>query len=400
MISVASGDMILAEKNPDIFIEKIIKSVKDFVGNYYAIAAISGGIDSTIAAYLSWLALGPQLKLFFIDTGYMRIDEPENVINAYSEMGLEVEIIDASQIFYRVTLGLEDAEEKRIHFKEAFYRILSKYMQREGIAFLIQGTIASDWRGKFSHIKTRHNVLYQAGIKPEERYGYSVIEPLANIYKTQVRKLAHYLKIPRRLIERQPFPGPGLLIRCLGKCTLEKIITVREVTKVVEEEFSHYKSPSQYFIAISERGIEISPTEVHNFNEEPIKNCIISEKIKIYSFHEKATGIKDGRRAYGKILGIECDLEKLKGKLEKVIEIFNLKLPEYTRLLIKLGERKIGKYAIMIRSIETSDFMDAKVFIPPLEALLKINDLILEDKRVGQVFFDVTPKPPATIEYE
>lgn len=151
-----------------------------------AVAAISGGVDSTTAAVLVRRAIGDRLRAVFIDTGFMRLNEPAHVKELLRDV-LPIEVIDARDRFYREMLGLSDAEEKRIRFREVFYEVLSGGVAREyGCDWLVQGTIAPDWiETRGGGIKTQHNVLEQIGIDTASKYGFKLIEPLRELYKTR-----------------------------------------------------------------------------------------------------------------------------------------------------------------------------------------------------------------------
>ncbi len=225
-----------------------------------ALAAISGGVDSTTAAVLVRRAIGNRLKAVFIDTGFMRFNEPAHVKDILNDI-LPIDIINASDSFYHEMLGLSDAEKKRIRFREVFYGVLSEIARGYGCDWLVQGTIAPpDWiETRGGGIKTQHNVLEQIGIDTASKYGFKLLEPLRELYKDQVRELARTLNVPNEIVNRQPFPGPGLSIRAVGgELTLEKLDVVREATRIVEEGLEGM-GLSQWFAAAWE--YEFTPDE-------------------------------------------------------------------------------------------------------------------------------------------
>jgi len=382
------GEPALVESNPEVYVENAIRIIRETVRDRFAISAVSGGVDSAVATMIAWLALNDALRPVFIDTGYMRLGEVEQVKDFYGKMGLEIDILDAQETFYKATMGLCDAEEKRKALREVFYKVLTSYARSIGASFIVQGTIAPDWIETVGGIKTQHNVLYQIGIRPEERYGVTILEPIANLYKSQVRILARYLGIPEEIHKRQPFPGPGLLVRCVGCCERRKLMVLKLATRIVENELEG-AGASQYFAAILSKAtpakIREAPSELSNY--------------KTYSFVEKATGVKGDVRAYGLILGLGGDLDELYRSRERLLKAFNL-MGNYTRLLLLIDERMMGDYAIAVRAVKTEDFMTADAFDVDLNKLRTIADKLLGIEDVAQVFYDITPKPPATIEFE
>ncbi len=381
------GEPALVESNPEVYVESAVRTIRETVRDRFAVSAVSGGVDSAVATIIAWLALNDALRPVFIDTGYMRLGEVEWVRDLYGRMGLEIDVIDAREEFYRATSGVCDAEEKRKVMREVFYKVLSGYARSVGASFIVQGTIAPDWIETVGGIKTQHNVLYQIGIKPEERYGVTIIEPIANLYKSQVRILARYLGIPEEIYRRQPFPGPGLLVRCVGCCSREKLAILKEATRVVEEKLENL-GISQYFAAILSKAVESS-----------IEVPEVFSRYRVFSFKERATGVKGDVRAYGRILGLGGGLEDLYARRAELLREFNL-LRDYTRLLLLVGEGGGEGYAIAIRAVTTEDFMTADVFDIGVDRLREVSEALLKIGGVSQVFYDITPKPPATIEFE
>jgi GMP synthase (glutamine-hydrolysing) len=282
-------------------------------------------------------------------------------------------------------------------FREEFYKVLSDIAKKENCKFLIQGTIAPDWIETKGGIKTQHNVLTQIGIKTEEKYGFTLLEPLVNLYKDQVRIIAKTLNVPKEISERQPFPGPGLMVRCVGEVKEEKLKELKKATKIVEEKLMN-KEIQQYFAAILDEEF----IEEQFFPELDLNNI---EEIKV--FKNLATGVKGDERAYGKIAGVkikEKQRENIWNNFEELISLQSRIISEkkdFTRVLYLIEEKNEGKYAISIRAIKTRDYMTAEVAQIEWETIKKISEEILVNcLDVKEVYYDVTPKPPATIEYE
>ena len=308
--------------NPEEFIENSLKEIRKAVGDSRVISACSGGVDSTVATYLVHKAVGKQLLAVFIDDGLRREGEPEFVVKTLKSLGIKTKFIDAKDEFFAVFKGKTDAEEKRKAFREKFYSTLGKAAKEEKIAFIVQGTIKPDIIETVQGIKSQHNVLSQIGINPET-YGYKILEPLRELFKPDVRKVARTLKLPPEISERMPFPGPALSLRVLGEVTPDKIAIVRKATQIVEEETKQLGTFQNFAV-------------LHN---------------------DKATGIKNGKRLYGNI--------------------------------------------ITVRIVDSEDAVTAKAKQVPPETLKKISTRITQEiPSVVRCLYDITDKPPATIEFE
>jgi GMP synthase (glutamine-hydrolysing) len=309
------------------FIEISVSKIKDEITGK-ALIAFSGGVDSTVCAALVNKAIGKHLVAVHVDTGYMRKNESENVKKLMEKIGLNHHFVDASKDFYSTLKGIEDPEKKRKIIGEKFIRIFEKVAKEEDVEFLVQGTIAPDWiesgGGLRDIIKSHHNV----GGLPE-KMSLKLVEPLRDLYKDEVRKVARVLKLP--VSERQPFPGPGLAIRIIGEATPERTEIVREACDIVENEIETavkegiMEIPWQYFAVLI-----------------PVKSV----------------GVHGDKRAYG--------------------------------------------YVIAVRSVHSIDAMTCAFSKIPNEVMDRISTRItntLKDK-INRVVYDVTNKPPGTVEWE
>jgi GMP synthase (glutamine-hydrolysing) len=223
------------ELNAEQFIEEKIGEIKVSVGDGMAINALSGGVDSSTVTMLGHRALGKQLRTVFVENGLMREGEPQQVVGLFSDLGVEVEIIDARDEFFAALRGVADPEEKREAITQTFYKdVFGRLVKESGAKHLLQGTILTDVDETAAGIKRQHNVFEQIGIDPQEAFGYKVIEPLVQIRKDGVRKVGEALGLPAELFERIPFPGPALAARVIGEVTPERIDVVRRATAVVE----------------------------------------------------------------------------------------------------------------------------------------------------------------------
>jgi len=309
------------------FIEESVEQLKREVKGK-SLIAFSGGVDSTVCAALINKAVGKQLIAVHVDTGYMRKNESRNVEKLMKKMDLNYRFIDASQDFYRKLKGVEDPEEKRKIIGEKFIRIFEKVAEEEKVEYLVQGTIAPDWIESGDdlrdNIKSHHNV----GGLPEH-IKLKLVEPLRDLYKDEVRKVARGLKIS--VSERQPFPGPGLAVRIIGEASPERVEIVREACDIVEKEIENavekglMELPWQYFAVLL-----------------PIKSV----------------GVQGDKRAYG--------------------------------------------YVIAVRAVQSIDAMTCDFSKIPNDVIDRISTKItnIMKEKVNRVVYDVTNKPPGTIEWE
>ncbi|PIV65114.1 MAG: ExsB family transcriptional regulator [Candidatus Nealsonbacteria bacterium CG_4_8_14_3_um_filter_37_36] len=305
------------------FIDKKIKEIREIVGKEKAISVLSGGVDSSTVTVLGHRALGSRLKTIFINNGLMRENEPENVVKVFRKIGIKVEVIDAKDKFFKALKGKIDPEEKRKIISDVFYRdVFKKILEKNRVKFLLQGTNLTDIEETVAGIKFQHNVLKQIGISTEKKFGYRLIEPLIELRKDDIRKVAKLLGLPEEIHQRIPFPGPALAARVIGEVTQEKIAIVRKATAIVEKELKN-SGAFQYFPVLME---------------------------------DKATGVRGGKREFGNIIIIRC------------VESIDARTATPTKLSWKVLE-KITKH------------------------------LTNEIAGINRVCYDITPKPPATIEY-
>lgn len=226
--------------NTKEFIQKKVKEISETVGEGSAVTALSGGVDSSVVTVLAHRALGDKLITYFIDNGLMRQDEPRDVARAFAKLGIHVEILDAQKAFFRALKGLRDPEKKREAITQTFYKeIFSPLVKKSGARHLLQGTILTDVEETVAGIKRQHNVLEQLGIDTQKAFGYGVIEPLVELRKDGVRKLAKALGMPEAMYQRMPFPGPALAARVVGEASPERIELARKATTIVEGELKN-----------------------------------------------------------------------------------------------------------------------------------------------------------------
>ena len=400
--------MTLEGFRPSSYLTSETARLQETVGNGKAIAAVSGGVDSTVAALVAKRALGERLLPVFIDTGFLRAGEPENVKARLGDpsLGLKVKLVKAGGRFLEATKGEAMAEQKRKKFRETFYQILGEEARKDGCDFVVQGTIAPDWIETQGGIKTQHNILEQVGIDSLSKYGFRVVEPMSELYKDQVRILGRHLDLPRDMSERQPFPGPGLLVRCIGTVSKKKLDLLKSSTKIVEEKLGPFNY-DQYFAGVIE----------NKFTEEPVyKNLdetaaealgLPASETRVDVFEDRVTGVKGDTRSYGRLAGIKIKddnretygwlPEKLRLAQSSIVE----KFAEVTRVSVLIKEKRGGPpLSVIVRAVSTRDFMTAAVAQVPWKILKDIAESILKTDGSSRVYYDITPKPPATIEFE
>ncbi|MGB2989084.1 MAG: ATP-binding protein, partial [Candidatus Zixiibacteriota bacterium] len=232
-------EIVIEDLNTKSFKEEQVAEISSTVGDGLAINALSGGVDSSAVTMLAHKALGNRLKTYFIENGLMREGEPQRIATLFGELGVPVEILDAKREFFGALKGLTDPEEKREAITRVFYKdIFGDLVKKSGAKDLLQGTNYTDVEETVAGIKRQHNILEQVGIDTQEQYGYKVIEPLIQLRKSSIRKVAKDLGLPKEIYSRPPFPGPALAARVIGEVTPERIETVKKATTIVEEELS------------------------------------------------------------------------------------------------------------------------------------------------------------------
>ncbi len=268
-----SKEIKTKDLEPRQFIEEKVAEIASTVGDGIAINALSGGVDSSAVTMLGHKALGERLKTYFIENGLMRQDEPQKIATLFAELGVHVEIVDARDRFFSALSGVTDPEEKREAVTQSFYKdVFGQLVRESGAKHLLQGTILTDVDETVAGIKRQHNVFEQLGIDPQEAFGYKIIEPLVQIRKDGVRKVAAALGLPESVYNRMPFPGPALAARVIGEATPERIEIVRKATVVTEEELAD--SGAFQYMAI-----------LHQ---------------------DRVTGMRDGKRDFGLQMEIRC----------------------------------------------------------------------------------------------
>jgi len=259
--------------NARSFIEEKTNEITAIVGKDIAINALSGGVDSSVVTLLGHMALGSSLKTIFIDNGIMRQGEPQRVVYLFKELGVSVEMIDANEQFFNALRGITDPEEKREAITHVFYKeVFGQLVKKSGAKYLLQGTNYTDIEETVAGIKRQHNILEQLGIDTQSQFGYKLIEPLVQLRKSGIRKIAKVLGLPEEIYNRPPFPGPALATRVIGEVTPDKIVMVRKATSIVEEELSNTRA-FQYLAVLHE---------------------------------DKVTGIREGKREHGFQIEVRC----------------------------------------------------------------------------------------------
>jgi GMP synthase (glutamine-hydrolysing) len=236
-------EITLKELDAKKFIDEKVREIAAAVGGGTAINALSGGVDSSAVTMLGHKALGKKLKTYFIENGLMRRDEPQKIAAIFKKLGVDVEIVDAKKKFFSALKGITDPEEKREAITQTFYKdVFGKMVRDSGAKHLLQGTILTDIDETVAGIKRQHNVFEQLGIDPQAAFGYKILEPLVQLRKDGVRKVAEALGLPESVFNRMPFPGPALSARVIGEANPERIELVRQATAITEEVLAGVKA--------------------------------------------------------------------------------------------------------------------------------------------------------------
>ncbi len=314
-------------KDPEEFRRAAVERIRaDVPGR--AIVAASGGIDSTVAAVLAQQAIGERSRALFVDTGLLRTGEVERVRGIAKACGLAIEVVPAAERFLASLEGVTNPEEKRRRVGEAFIRLFEREAERSGATHLVQGTIAPDWiesGGQLRDtIKTHHNV---GGIPKD--FKLALVEPLRDLYKDEVRALAHHLGVPDP--DRQPFPGPGLAVRVIGPVTAERVAVAQRANAIVEA---------------------------------------------------------------------EVEAAVAAGSMKRPWQYFAVLLP--VRSVGVLGDNRVFGEVVSVRVVDSVDAMTATSVALPGELSRRISERVTRELAgtVTRVLYDVTDKPPATIEWE
>lgn len=259
--------------NVSKFIEEKIEEISSTVGNGLAVNALSGGVDSSAVTLLAFRALGDHLKTYFVDHGLMRPGEPQRIAKIFEELGVPVEFVDSRKQFFGALKGVTDPEEKREAITHSFYKVVfGDLVKKSGAKYLLQGTNYTDVEETVAGVKRQHNILEQLGIDTEKVYGYTVLEPLIQLRKSGVRKIAKALGLPEEIYNRPPFPGPALATRIIGEVVPERVEIVGKATTIVEEELKG-SDAFQYLAILHE---------------------------------DKVTGVRDGKRDFGLQIEVRC----------------------------------------------------------------------------------------------
>ena len=387
--------------NPPREPQKFVKAAIDFLQKYArdkkVFCALSGGIDSSTVYLLLKEAKINSIPVF-IDHGLMRVIRGVEEREYIKKFFPDIVILDIRETFLPKIYGEGDAEEKRKLFKNAYSETISKVIKEENCDLLADGTILPDIEESFGvkitdlketmsleeeavllekniegFVKSQHNLDIEYDVK-------ATIQPVASLTKHEVRKILEFLEMPQELVYRKAFPGPALSARIIGPVTEENLIFEKKVHDIVESRVEDYYNETYGKTMIINDDGEQEPFQVFAAISEDLQNT-------------KVTGLLDGKRTYELPLCErgEWDYNKLTSKASQITG--------YARILYELGSKSEGKYDVVIRSINSKDARTATITNLPIELLNTLKQKIVDITDTKNVYFDVTPKPPATIEY-
>jgi GMP synthase (glutamine-hydrolysing) len=243
------------------FINEAVENIKETIGDEKVIIALSGGVDSSVASVLASKAVGDQLEAVFVDHGLLRKNEAEEVKETFKDR-INFKLIDAQDEFIEALKGERDPEKKREIIGHKFIEVFEREAKEYGAKFLLQGTIAPDWIESEGNIKSHHNLTLPEGLV------LKIIEPIRELYKDEVREVGTALGLPDTIVQRQPFPGPGLAVRVLGDIDEEKLRICREANAILTEHVEEEGLDEdlwQYFVVLTDSKVTGVKGDIRDF---------------------------------------------------------------------------------------------------------------------------------------
>jgi len=389
--------LITTVSTTEDFIKRAVQFLQKYAKDKKVFCALSGGIDSS-ASYLLLKKAQINVLPVFIDHGLMRIIQGVEEREQIKKFFPEIKILDIREQFLPKIIGEGDAEAKRQLFKKAYSETISKVIKEEKCQLLADGTILPDIEESFgvkiSDLKETMTLEDELALKRQNIKGFvksqhnveikydveATIQPVASLMKSEVRKVLEYFKMPQDLIYRKAFPGPALAARIVGPVTRDNLAFEKKVHDLVESSVDDYYTEKYKKSMIINAQGEQEPFQVFAATIEDVLNT-------------KVTGIIEGKRSYEQPLCVKC-----KWDFEKLTKL-STEITEYARVFYDLGGKATGRYDVVIRSINSKDARTASVTNLPITLLNSIRDKLLKIADTRSVYFDVTPKPPATIEY-
>ena len=360
------------------FIKSTVAELKKKIGNDHVILGLSGGVDSSVAAVLISRAIGENLHCIFVDNGLLRKNEYEDVLKQYLGMGLNVIGVDASEKFMAALKGVTDPEKKRKAIGGTFIEVFDAEAQKiKNAKWLAQGTIypdvieSSSVNGPSAKIKSHHNV----GGLPE-KMNLKIVEPLRSLFKDEVRRTGRALGIKREVISRHPFPGPGMGIRVLGEVTKEKLEILKEADAIYVGEMRKYMTTLP-----------------------PASNGYMQEEMKVEQRAAAKRVAAINKKSAGKSVETKNSIAGMIPLYDAVWQAGTILLP--VKSVGVMGDERTYEYTIALRAVVSNDGMTADWVHLPYDFLAKVsNEIINKVKGVNRVCYDISSKPPATIEWE